>query len=538
MIAPNLKIKTKLPLFVAILSVLPILLLSFIIMEVNTTSAMKNYQMIISNQAESSAKYISDFYNTQKNALIYSSNLSVYKKYLHSLNGTDSALNSSLFNDIIKLQQTAISTDNRINNIFLTDADGKIVACPDKTKLGISLEHTKAYKDAKEKRMDTFQIIDENDKKEILIAYPVIDDDGSVIGSIFRLISIDEIDKHVNSSKIGSNGYIYILDQNYNVLSCNSNINITPFLESEQSKKIFKNIKKDALSYKSYFFEYNLEDTKTLASYHLIAGCSWIVVVAIPHSEINHSSFFINNIIILAATITGIVSLVLSLLFVKGITNPLESLIDNIDAVANGNLYCNYTYEGNDEFAQVYKAIKVMSNKLDISYKKLEESAKTDILTGLPNRTAIYDIMDKNINCTNQAAMLLDLDGFKNVNDSYGHDFGDAVLVSVANILKSFQDKHIYQARLGGDEFLIFISHFDKPDMVECLGQKIFEEISNIKTAIGKPISISVSIGIAFSDENDFDKQNLIKKADLAMYKVKRNGKSGVLVFNDTLKNE
>ena len=134
--------------------------------------------------------------------------------------------------------------------------------------------------------------------------------------------------------------------------------------------------------------------------------------------------------------------------------------------------------------------------------------------------------------------MLLDLDGFKNVNDSYGHDFGDAVLVSVANILKSFQDKHIYQARLGGDEFLIFISHFDKPDMVECLGQKIFEEISNIKTAIGKPISISVSIGIAFSDENDFDKQNLIKKADLAMYKVKRNGKSGVLVFNDTLKNE
>jgi len=84
MIAPNLKIKTKLPLFVAILSVLPILLLSFIIMEVNTTSAMKNYQMIISNQAESSAKYISDFYNTQKNALIYSSNLSVYKKYLHS----------------------------------------------------------------------------------------------------------------------------------------------------------------------------------------------------------------------------------------------------------------------------------------------------------------------------------------------------------------------------------------------------------------------------------------------------------------------
>ncbi|MBS2904831.1 hypothetical protein KFV96_27330, partial [Klebsiella pneumoniae] len=118
-----------------------------------------------------------------------------------------------------------------------------------------------------------------------------------------------------NSSKIGSNGYIYILDQNYNVLSCNSNINITPFLESEQSKKIFKNIKKDALSYKSYFFQYNLEDTKTLASYHLISGCSWIVVVAIPHSEINHSSFFINNIIILAATITGIVSLVLSLLF-------------------------------------------------------------------------------------------------------------------------------------------------------------------------------------------------------------------------------
>jgi hypothetical protein len=166
--------------------------------------------------------------------------LSVYKKYLHSLNGTDSALNSSLFNDIIKLQQTAISTDNRINNIFLTDADGKIVACPDKTKLGISLEHSKAYKDAKEKRMDTFQIIDENDKKEILIAYPVIDDDGSVIGSIFRLISIDEIDKHVNSSKIGSNGYIYILDQNYNVLSCNSNINITPFLESEQSKKFLK----------------------------------------------------------------------------------------------------------------------------------------------------------------------------------------------------------------------------------------------------------------------------------------------------------
>ncbi|MEA4875683.1 GGDEF domain-containing protein [Anaerorhabdus sp.] len=173
-----------------------------------------------------------------------------------------------------------------------------------------------------------------------------------------------------------------------------------------------------------------------------------------------------------------------------------------------------------------------MTDNLSQSYQRLEESAKTDILTLLPNRNAIYSVMDNLFNTQeNQACILLDLDGFKNVNDCFGHDHGDDVLISVAKVLRSEVKENVYISRLGGDEFLIFISKYESKEEVFSLANAILEKVNNISVALDKSIYISASLGIAFIDDKDENKSRLIKKADLAMYSVKSKSKSGVEVY-------
>ncbi|MEG0734241.1 GGDEF domain-containing protein, partial [Anaerorhabdus sp.] len=191
-------------------------------------------------------------------------------------------------------------------------------------------------------------------------------------------------------------------------------------------------------------------------------------------------------------------------------------------------------YNGKDEFKLVCDNVNQMTDNLSHSYQRLEESAKTDILTLLPNRNAIYNVMDNLLNTQeNQACILLDLDGFKYINDSLGHDYGDDVLISVAKVLRSEATETVHISRLGGDEFLLFISNYENKENVMMIAESILNKINSITTAIDKSVQVSASLGISFIDTLDNNKSQLIKKADLAMYAVKTKAKSGIEIYKE-----
>jgi diguanylate cyclase (GGDEF)-like protein len=122
------------------------------------------------------------------------------------------------------------------------------------------------------------------------------------------------------------------------------------------------------------------------------------------------------------------------------------------------------------------------------------------------------------------ALMFLDLDKFKPVNDTYGHAVGDALLVAVANRIKSLLRESDTVGRVGGDEFVILLHPVVSVDDVTLVAEKIRHALAQTFDLLDQRISISASIGVALYPQHGRDEINLARAADRAMYKAKRDG--------------
>jgi diguanylate cyclase (GGDEF)-like protein/hemerythrin-like metal-binding protein/PAS domain S-box-containing protein len=172
----------------------------------------------------------------------------------------------------------------------------------------------------------------------------------------------------------------------------------------------------------------------------------------------------------------------------------------------------------------------------DITERKLTEQrisflAYHDKLTDLPNRSLFYDRMSRAMSQTRRmdrhfALLLLDLDGFKAVNDEYGHEAGDAVIKASAQRLLSCVRDVDTVARMGGDEFAIILSEVKSPEDISAIARKIIQRITMpVSVFDGRVCSVGVSIGIAIHPDDGEEIDRLIRAADAAMYASKAAGK-------------
>ena len=177
--------------------------------------------------------------------------------------------------------------------------------------------------------------------------------------------------------------------------------------------------------------------------------------------------------------------------------------------------------------------------------KKAEEQIKHmathDLLTDLPSLRLAKDRMSIAINMARRykkavAVMFIDLDGFKTVNDTLGHDAGDYVLQQVAQRLLSCVRETDTVARVGGDEFLIIATEINAPENAAQIAEKVIQLVSSPFSFNGQQAVIGTSIGIALFSEHGEDMDQLIKQADEAMYRVKNAGKNGFRFVNTAIK--
>ena len=157
-------------------------------------------------------------------------------------------------------------------------------------------------------------------------------------------------------------------------------------------------------------------------------------------------------------------------------------------------------------------------------YKK---EANTDNLTSLLRRDPFINEVRKHLdNKTNLALLIIDIDDFKNINDTYGHNIGDEVLVKVSESLKTMVSDKGITCRLGGDEFTIALIDINNIGIIKDIAERILTSIKNIKLEIDPSFSVSVSIGIHYiKDYNDISFESLYNLADDALYKAKEKGK-------------
>ena len=170
--------------------------------------------------------------------------------------------------------------------------------------------------------------------------------------------------------------------------------------------------------------------------------------------------------------------------------------------------------------------------------ERLNHQAFHDPLTGLANRTLINSRLKaalKQSDGSSQVAVLfIDLDNFKWVNDSLGHDKGDVLLCEVAARLQKTLRADDTPARFGGDEFVVLLDSIDDPNYAFAIAERIVTLLSEAFVLSGREVYTSPSIGLAFS-EPDSDAETLLSNADAAMYEAKRRGKGRYEVFRDNL---
>ena len=183
-----------------------------------------------------------------------------------------------------------------------------------------------------------------------------------------------------------------------------------------------------------------------------------------------------------------------------------------------------------------------VSSLTDITYMKqteaqLRHASLHDALTGLPSRALFKDQLERAVAYTNRdpafrfAVLYIDLDGFKAVNDTFGHSFGDNLLVTVARQLENRVRGSDTVARLGGDEFALLLEHLTHAGDARQLAERILRDLAISLNVAGREVSVAASIGIALSDQH-LRARDLIDAADRAMYQAKAAGKAQYRVFD------
>lgn len=185
---------------------------------------------------------------------------------------------------------------------------------------------------------------------------------------------------------------------------------------------------------------------------------------------------------------------------------------------------------------QLQRHTEAIARELGQARDALSWLAYHDELTALPNRANVLDLLDRLLPLAQAeqfevAVMFVDLDGFKSINDTLGHDVGDEFLRSVADALRASVRSRDTVARFGGDEFVVVLERFRSEANLVAICRKILSLVSRPVTVAGHSVSATPSIGVAMFPRDGGDAASLLRHADLAMYSAKEQGKAGYCFY-------
>jgi diguanylate cyclase (GGDEF)-like protein len=241
-----------------------------------------------------------------------------------------------------------------------------------------------------------------------------------------------------------------------------------------------------------------------------------------------------------ALALTGIVLIPFTIFFMLTGNLVLIAIAVNMILVTVGLIII--MFRNYDDFSGLIRSRKVLLDRQREMQTLSDENrriAYTDSLTGLPNRRQFLATLDESLSDAQRAGLplavaLLDLDGFKSVNDVYGHAAGDGLLVDVGQRLESLARAGVFLARLGGDEFGVILTAFSSTEDITAFGREMLDRLRLPCVIRNTTMAIGGSIGVAIYPDAGETAEELFERADYALYHGKLTEKGQIVIFSDT----
>jgi diguanylate cyclase (GGDEF)-like protein len=229
---------------------------------------------------------------------------------------------------------------------------------------------------------------------------------------------------------------------------------------------------------------------------------------------------------------------------VKDLLRPVTNMHEGVLKLRGGEYEHRIAVARHDELGDLTDAFNGMAGALHISHLALTQRATHDSLTGLLNRASLTERLAASFGpsadrrAVLESVLFIDVDDFKEVNDTLGHEGGDALLVQLANRLQACVRPQDMVARLGGDEFAIVVAEdaHDDGAVASRIAERILDDLRSPFTVNGLALVVSVSIGAAHRRPDTVDAAEMLRSADFAMYMAKGSGKNRYQLFDSQVR--
>ncbi len=353
--------------------------------------------------------------------------------------------------------------------------------------------------------------------------------------------------------RFGSNGHAVIMDQNGRAIYHPIN-EWTKGRADLSNITIVKRLQGGETGVDTFYSPAMKEEV--LAGFTTAKAAGWGILIGQPVVEVFDRVSEVKHTALVVMGIGFFIALSLAYFASKILTHPIEQMVISMRRIGNGELWAHEKMtEGRfqpKEFSDARDSIKTMAEKLQENIDTISRHAYLDGVTGLPNRECFRvltqeEIAKLSISGNSGALLFLDLDGFKQVNDVYGHRAGDDLLLAFSQRLHEhcgiFMKRYargvdnaltVLPARLGGDEFVVFLGNITGPETTSEFSEQLFNKVFgkfNLHNGVNLDISGSVGGAIFPTQAGDFDE--LLRLADIAMYEAKNSGKGRYCVHKD-----
>ncbi|NCJ08485.1 EAL domain-containing protein [Synechococcales cyanobacterium C] len=388
---------------------------------------------------------------------------------------------------------------------------------------------------------------------------PLFDGEGQVIGVFSNNFFLTRISHFLESLEVGRTGQTFIIERSGEIVA--SSVLAQPFriVEGETERISLSESADPVLQatgayLRSHSFTLQQSTTQALeirlnretyfvqlTPFQDHYGLDWWVGVIIPESEFMEPLQGYQSTLLILCLSTLTLSLLVSFYTSNWISRPVSKLSRAAQAVSEGQLNQHIPSSQIRELNRLGESFNAMSRQLQESFQELQYLASHDSLTQLANRHTLAKQLTQIIEKCRQnltyrfTILFLDLDNFKLVNDSYGHLFGDKLLVTIAQRLQSHLPNAALISRFGGDEFVILLEGIETVSDATQLADTLLQVVAQPLSIDGHELFITASIGIVLSTVGGTQPNQFLRDADTALYRAKVEGKDRYEVFTQEM---